>query len=437
VLSPWDGPVLEGHCCHQYFGGDLQGIIDKLDYLESLGTTVVYMNPIFLAGSAHGYDTYDYFEVAPNFGDSTVLRTLMDAAHARGIRLIWDFVPNHVGIGHWAFQDAVQNGEGSAYWDWFDFYVPADSIRVGNGNDYEAWWGFGSLPELQTGNPEVMDHLMSVAEGWTRFGLDGIRVDVPQEIENRYQFFTTFRQTAKAVDPQVYLVGEIWEQAPGWLLGDQFDALMNYAIGQGVVARFARGEIAGVTAARSMASLYAAYPEASTAMLFNLIASHDTDRVLTMMGGGELGDTPSDLALERQRLAAAFLFALPGMPVTFQGDECAFLGGSAGLHTARYPVQWDACDAAMNAYYTMLAGLKTTLAGLASPAIREYLAGTRLLAFFRGEPGPGEVLAVFNNGSAAATLELPAGSWTDAVTGGAESGSVSVDGRGWRYLVRD
>lgn len=435
TLSPWDGPVLDTHCCHQYFGGDLQGIIDRLDYLETLGTTVVYMNPIFLAGSAHGYDTYDYFRVAPNFGDSTVLRSLVDAAHARGIRLIWDFVPNHVGIGHWAFQDAVQNGEASAYWDWFEFYVPADSIQVGNGNHYESWWGIGSLPELQTVNLDVMDHLMAVARGWTEFGLDGIRVDVPQEIENRYQFFTTFRQTAKSVDPEVYLVGEIWEQAASWLQGDQFDALMNYAIGQGVVDQFARGNVAGVIAAREMAALYAAYPEASTAMQFNLVASHDTDRLLTAMGGGELGDSPSTTALSRQRLAAAFLFALPGMPVTFQGDECAFLGGSGGNHTARYPIQWDACDQAMHAHYEELAGLKRTLAGLASPVIRQYAASPRLLAFYRGEPGPGEVLAVFNNGGGT-VLELPAGSWTDAVTGGAVTGSVSVDALGWRYLVR-
>ncbi len=437
AVTAWDGPVLQTHCCHQYFGGDLQGIIDRLDHLEGLGASVVYLNPIFQAGSAHGYDTQDYRQVAPSFGDSAVLRSLVDAAHARGMRLIWDFVPNHVGIGHWAFQDAIQNGEASDYWDWFEFYVPVDSIQAGNGNHYEAWWGIGSLPELQTANPDVMAHLMAIAQGWTEFGFDGIRVDVPQEIDNRAQFFTTFRQTAKAVDPDVYLVGEIWEQAPGWLQGDQFDALMNYAIGQNVVARFARGEIAGVVAERGMASLYAAYAEATTAMQFNLIASHDTDRLLTMMGGGELGDSPSATALARQRLAAAALFALPGMPVTFQGDECAFLGGSAGLHTARYPMQWDACDAAMTAHYAELADLKTTLPALASPALRAYRATSTVLAFYRGEPGPGEVLAVFNNGSAPASLELPAGSWTDAVSGGAVTGSVSVDGLGWRYLVRD
>lgn len=437
TLSPWDGPVLDTHCCHQYFGGDLQGIIDRLDYLEAQGVDVLYLNPIFLAGSAHGYDTFDYLRVAPNFGDSAVLRSLVDMAHARGMRLIWDFVPNHVGIGHWAFQDALQNGEASEYWDWFEFYVPADSIQAGNGNHYEAWWGFGSLPELQTVNAEVMDHLMGVARGWTEFGLDGIRVDVPQDIENRSAFFTTFRQTVKGVDPTAYLVGEIWERDPSWLRGDQFDALMNYAIGEQVVERFARGDIPAVVAQREMAALYAAYPEAATAMLFNLVASHDTDRLLTKMGGGELGGSPSAEALARQRLAAAYLFAVPGMPVTFQGDECAFLGGRDGNHTARYPFQWDACDAGMADHYAALAALKHDVAALASPVIREYRADGPLLAFFRGEPGVGEVLAAFNNSGAPASLSLPDGIWTDAESGAAVSGSAEVTGYGWRFLERD
>lgn len=436
LTESWSGPVDPTHCCHQYFGGDLQGIIDRLDYLEGMGATAVYLNPIFLAGSAHGYDTFDYFEVAPNFGDSTVLRALVDQAHARGIRLIWDYVPNHVGIGHWAFQDAVQNGESSAYWDWFEFHVDADSIEVGNGNHYEAWWGFGSLPELQTQNAEVTDHLLSVVEHWTTFGLDGIRVDVPNEIENRSSFFPAFRQTAKGIDPETYLVGEIWERDPTWLRGDQFDALMNYAIGEQVVEQFARGDIPGHVADARMATLYAEYPEAATAMLFNLVASHDTDRLLTKLGGGELGETPSTESLTRQRLAAALLFAVPGMPVTWQGDECAFLGGRDGYHTARYPVQWSDCDAAMQAHYTELAGLKQSLPALGSSVIRSYEADNAVLSFYRGEPGPGEVLAVFNNQSAQASLTLPDGSWTDAVTGESVSGSATVDGLGWRYLVR-
>jgi cyclomaltodextrinase len=436
LTQQWNGPVTDQHCCHQYFGGDLQGVIDRLDYLQAQGVTFIYLNPIFSAGSAHGYDTFDYLTVEPSFGDEQVLRALVEQVHARGMRVMWDFVPNHVGVGHAAFQDAVHNGSASPYWPWFTFKVPAAQVQVGNGEHYAAWWGFGSLPELNTRNADVMAHLMGVVRHWTEFGFDGIRVDVPGEIDNRVEFFHAFRQTAKSVDPEVYLVGEIWERSPGWLQGDQFDALMNYAIGQDVVERFATGVMTSAAAAQAMGQLYAEYPEAATAMLFNVIATHDTGRLLSKLGGGALGDTPGAEALARQRLASAILFALPGVPVTFQGDECAFLGAGGGREENRYPVQWQACDAQMAAHYRQLAGLKRDVPALASPVIRVSGGGGGVLSFFRGEPGAGEVLAVFNGTPAARTVALPAGSWTDAVTGQVASGTAELGAYGWRYLRR-
>jgi cyclomaltodextrinase / maltogenic alpha-amylase / neopullulanase len=435
-LTPWDGPIGNSHCCHQYFGGDLQGIIDRLDHLEDLGVSFIYLNPIFTSGSAHGYDASDFLEVAPNFGDETVLRALLDAAGSRGMRLMWDFVPNHVGVGFWAFQDAVTKGTSSEYWSWFNFNVPPDQIVVGNGNHYDAWWGLGSLPRLETRNAEVFEHLMEVTRYWTGFGLHGIRVDVPEEIRNRAEFFAAFRSAAKSVDPEVYLVGEVWHRDPSWLQGDQFDALMNYAIGQGVVEQFARGQITGSAAAQEMARLYAEYPEASVAMQFNLISSHDTSRLLTSLGGGNLGSTPTPTALARQRLASAFLYALPGVPITFQGDECAFLGATAGGRDEhRYPMQWDRCDAGMVAHYARLGELRTGLAGIRSPVIRAHRGAGALLSFFRGEPGADEVLVVFNSGQSPQSFALPAGGWTDVISGEGLASSVLMEPLGWRYLV--
>jgi cyclomaltodextrinase / maltogenic alpha-amylase / neopullulanase len=437
-LTPWDGPVGNSHCCHQYFGGDLQGIIDRLDHLEELGVSFIYLNPIFTSGSAHGYDASDFLEVAPNFGDEAVLRALLDAAGSRGMRLMWDFVPNHVGVGFWAFQDAVTNGTSSEHWNWFNFSVPPDQIVVGNGNHYDAWWGLGSLPRLETRNAEVFEHLMEVTRYWTGFGLHGIRVDVPEEIRNRAEFFTAFRNAAKSVDPEVYLVGEVWHRDPSWLQGDQFDALMNYAIGQGVVEQFARGQITGSAAAQEMARLYAEYPEASVAMQFNLISSHDTSRLLTSLGGGNLGSTPTPTALARQRLASAFLYALPGVPITFQGDECAFLGATAGGRDEhRYPMQWDQCDADMVAHYARLGEVRAGLDAIRSPVFRAHTGAGPLLSFFRGEPGAGEVLVVLNSAQSLQTLALPAGGWTDAVGGETLTGTVAVEGLGWRYVVRE
>lgn len=439
VLSEtWGGEMADFHCCHQYFGGDIQGILDRMSHLEELGVTLLYLNPIFTSGSAHGYDTYDYMEVAPNFGDSVLLRQFLDAAHARGMRVMWDFVPNHVGVGFWAFQEAVEKGDTSQYWDWFNFKVPHSQVQVGNGNHYEAWWGFGTLPRLETRNPEVVEHLLEATRYWTEFGFDGIRVDVPMEIRNRSEFFPAFREAAKAVDAEVYLIGEVWERDPSWLRGDQFDGLMNYALGEGVVERFARGHMTAAAAAQEMAALYAAYPEAAAAMLFNLISSHDTARLLTKLGGGRLGGTPGAEALARQRLASAMLYALPGVPVTFQGDECAFLGSGDGPREEnRYPLQWQECDPAMVDHYRHLAGLRADLPAIASPVLRTHEATGSILSFYRGEPGAGEMLAVFNNGAEPATLPLPEAAWVDAATGETLGDGAAVEPMGWRYLRRN
>ena len=446
-----NGPILETdwyaaphsqrHCCHQYYGGDLAGIVEKLDHLVDLGVTAIYLNPIWHSGSAHGYDAFDYLRVAPEFGDSATLRTLVDAAHAAGIRLIWDFVPNHVGLGHWAFQDAVANGESSPYWNWFNFHPDGDGLQAGDGDDYDGWWGTGSLPELQTEVAPVFDHLMDVARGWTEFGLDGIRVDVPFDIDNRAAFFSSFRSVTKAVNPDVYLVGEVWQRDPSWLRGDEFDALMNYALGRDVIGLYVLGQMSGPSAWNAMVQLYASYPEAASGMLFNVIATHDTNRLLTFMGGGELGGTPNATALARQRLASALQYAIPGMPVTYYGDECAMLGSNDGeIHRSRRTMDWTrgaADEFGMVEHYRRLAEEKHSLEALQSPVIRAHRAEGSILSFYRGEPGPGEVLAVFNQAGAAVDFALPSGTWVDALIPGDQvTGSVGIPAYGWRYLVR-
>lgn len=437
-VPEWNGPVYQQHCCQQYFGGDLQGIVDKLGHLQALGVTLLYLNPIWLAGSAHGYDTWDYQQVDPAFGTEAVLRRLLDQAHARGMKVIWDFVPNHVGIGFGPFQDAVTKGTASSSWGWFTFKVPAAQVQPGNGSHYDGWWGLGSLPVLNTTRPDVMAHLMDAVRKWTRFGFDGIRVDVPNEIKNRQEFFRLFRQTAKGIDPNQYLVGEIWQREPEWLQGDMFDALMNYAVGQDVVEPFVLGRMSARGAVSAMALLYAEYPEASTGMQFNVISTHDTKRLLTKLGGGGLGGVAGADALARQRLASAMLYALPGVPVTFQGDECAFLGDTGGnaRDEHRYPMQWERCDAAMVAHYAALARLRREAPALGSPVWRAHVAEGSVLAFLRGEPGNGEVLAAFNAGTAAGAVALPAGSWRDVASGEVVTGSAPLAGRGWRYLQR-
>ncbi|MFN3346942.1 MAG: alpha-amylase family glycosyl hydrolase, partial [Candidatus Bipolaricaulaceae bacterium] len=223
LLSGWSDPIHPLHCCHQYFGGDLRGILERLDYLASLGVTVLYLNPIFDAGSAHGYDTRDYLRVSPKFGTEEDLKQLLEEARARGMRVIFDFVPNHTGLGFWAFKDVVEKGPESPYWDWY--FIWKWPFRPGDPTAYDSWWGLGNLPKLNTTNPEVQEHLYQVALHWLRFGFSGLRVDVPNELANAHEFFQELRARVKAEFPEAWLVGEIWHLEPVWVQGDQFDAL--------------------------------------------------------------------------------------------------------------------------------------------------------------------------------------------------------------------
>ncbi|WP_234555158.1 glycoside hydrolase family 13 protein [Thermus caliditerrae] len=426
-LSRWDEPPSPLHCCHQYYGGDLEGLRQKLPYLRDLGVGFLYLNPIFRSGSAHGYDTHDYRQVAPRLGDEALLRRLLDQAHALGLRVLFDFVPNHTGLGFFAFQDVVAKGRASRYWDWY--LVKRYPFTPGDASAYEAWWGVGSLPKLNTANPEVRAYLLEVAEAWVRFGFDGVRVDVPEDLFQAKAFFGELKARLRALNPEAYLVGEIWRRAPDWVGEGSFDSLMNYAIGRDVVLRYAQGLhpalFGGARALSLLAETYALYPEAASRMGFNLISSHDTSRLLSDLGGSQA----------KARLAWALLFALPGSPVVFQGEECGLSGEKDPLDLQRRPIPWEACDGEMRAFLRGLYRLKAEESALQRGSFATYLAEGGLMAFFRGE-GEGRLLLGFNNQPASTFLPLPQGTWRDLLTGALFRGQAEVPGVGALYLKR-
>lgn len=436
-LSKWSDPPGEMHCCHEYFGGDLAGFIQKLPYLEALGTTFVYFNPLFDSGSAHGYDTNDYLKVSPKFGDKALLKKALVEAHKNGIKVVFDFVPNHTGLGFWAFQDVVKNGKNSKYWNWY--FIKQYPFTPGDVKGYEGWAGVASLPKLNTGNPEVRQYLINAAVGWIKFGFDGLRVDVANEIIDGHNFFKDLRKAVRNAKPDAYMVAEIWQRDPSWLQGDEFDSLMNYAIGRDVLLGYAKGLSSGQRTLSGLSTVYSAYSEAVAAQGFNLIGSHDTARVLTDLGGGNFGDKPSAEGIARLKLASALLYALPGVPVYFQGEECGFTGEKGAYpinELYRYPVQWDKCNPDTLRHYQSLGKLRKAIAALTSPVFRVYRGDGGILAFFRGESGSSEALAVFNSGKDAAKLTLPQGKWRDAVDGKTYQGDLPMGAISWRYLAR-
>ena len=417
ILSAWNDPPGPSHCCHQYFGGDIAGIIKKLDYLQSIGMTAIYLNPIFDSGSAHGYDTHDYLKISPKFGTKESFRMLLDLAHAKNIKVILDFVPNHTGLGFWAFQDIIKNGQESPYWNWYT--INKWPFKAGETDAYLYWASAPSLPKLNMLNPETKAYMLDLAKYWIDFGIDGWRVDVPNELSDAHHFFKDMRKIVKDSKPDAYLIGEIWQTAPEWLQGDEFDSLMNYSLGKDLILRYARDGANGFSNAKrtlaNMSKYYASYGENVVGMGFNLMSSHDTARALSELGGGNWGQTPNQESIERLKLAFSLLYTLPGAPVTFQGDECGILGQKKALGTQdlhRYPIQWENCNPDLQAHYKKLADLRANYPALSTAVLRAFDSGNNVLGYYRGEPEQrGELLILANGTNEELSVVVPKGNW--------------------------
>lgn len=340
-LEPWgDPPTPLG-----FKGGDLLGIAERLDYLTDLGVTAIYLNPIFQSAANHRYHTYDYYQVDPLLGGNRAFSELLQACHARGIRVILDGVLNHVGRGFFAFHHILENGPLSPYCDWFHIqgyplhaYDSSSRRRL----NYTSWWGLPELPKFNTATPAVRDYLLAVAEHWVREGIDGWRLDVPTEIDDG-RFWRALRRRVKAVNPEAYLVGEIWDEAREWLRWDRFDALMNYPFSRSCLGLFggpcldtsARpgGYRLRTLSARAFAdrihTMLAWYPWNVTLAQLNLLGSHDTPRTLTLLGDVK----------DRLKLAMFFMMTSPGAPCIYYGDEIGLAGGPDPACRAAMP--WD------------------------------------------------------------------------------------------------
>jgi cyclomaltodextrinase len=373
VMEPWDtAPNPYG-----FKGGDLLGIVEHLPYLEDLGITAIYLTPIFQSASNHRYHTYDYFKVDPLLGGDEALRELLDAAHGRGMRVVLDGVFNHTGRGFWPFHHVLETGSASPYRSWFHFedwalspgYGPGAYPAPGtppNAFGYTAWWGLPSLPKLNTAEPAVREYLMTVAEYWLRFGIDGWRLDVPEEIDDE-PFWQEFRRRCRAVRPDAYLVGEIWRVAPEWLHGDRFDALMDYPLTEAILG-YAGGSRLDMTVVRShheysttivpldgpgfaerLEDLLDAYDEEVVAAQLNVLGSHDSPRVRTVLGDDLTG----------VRLATLIQMTLPGAPCIYYGDEIGIPGGHDPDCRRAFPWDEDRWDRGLRSFVRGLLHLRT------------------------------------------------------------------------------
>lgn len=311
-IAPWgqEEPGL-----WNFFGGDFQGIIDSLDYLSDLGINGIYLTPIFHAKSNHKYDTINYLEVDPQFGDTEMLKRLVKECHERGIRVMLDAVFNHCGYQFPPFQDVLKNKDNSRYKDWF--HIHKFPLKENDTLNYETFGFYETMPKFNTTNPEVKDYLLHVAQYWIKeCDIDGWRLDVANEID--HDFWRSFRSVVKDLKPDLFILGEIWHDSLPWLRGDQFDSVMNYPLLTKALQFFAYDMISSQQFMEEMTTTIQSYPDTVNKVLFNIIGSHDTPRIMH----------ECSYRKERVKLLFTFLLTYPGTPCIYYGDEIGLGGGS-------------------------------------------------------------------------------------------------------------
>jgi cyclomaltodextrinase len=400
-LQPWEKTYQRDfYWCAglRRYGGDLQGVLDRLDYLQNLGITAIYFNPLFESPSLHKYDATMYYHIDNNFGPNpekdraiwakenpadpstwqwttadSLFLNLIQKCHQRGIKVIIDGVFNHVGVTFWAFQDVIENQQSSPYKDWFNIKCWDDPSTPENEFDYEGWNGVKDLPELKEDQNGLVagprKHIHAIVQLWgdpnhdgdPSDGIDGWRLDVAEKVN--IAFWKDFRQWVKAINPEAYITGEIWWEdwqqnkmmnAKPWLQGDVFDAVMNYRLAQ-AIKKFAidqKEQISAKAFGDSLQQIFGDYGRKHSLVCQNLMDSHDVDRLASQIVNPDRWydhwaspkDNPDyDVRKPNEAELAKLRFVtiqmtLPGAPMIYYGDEAGMWGGDDP--DCRKPMVW-------------------------------------------------------------------------------------------------
>ena len=361
---------------NDFFGGNLKGITDKLPYIKQLGVGVIYLNPIFMAYSNHRYDTADYKKIDPMLGTEEDFKKLCDEAHKLDIKIVLDGVFSHTGSNsiyfdkNGTFGGGAASDENSPYRDWYSFEHYPDK--------YTSWWGVETLPCVNELCPSYMDYIIrdedSVLAHWLKMGADGFRLDVVDEIPD--EFLTELKSRLKEIKPDGILIGEVWEDASNkisygkrrkYLLGTELDSVMNYPFRNAVIG-FVLGNISGSELAEEVMKIAENYPAPMLECAMNILSTHDTVRILTLLGDDgtlltkdekaeyKLSGEKLKRAVNLEKIAAVLQFTLPGMPCIYYGDEIGMEGYEDPLNRRFF--DWEKEDIGLKEFYIRLAALK-------------------------------------------------------------------------------
>lgn len=432
ALPDWNTPVSYQRAENgsierwDFYGGTLEGIQEKLDYIAALGATVIYLNPIFDAASNHRYDTGDYLHIDPLLGDEEVFAQLCSEAQKRGISIILDGVFNHTGrdsryfnaFGNYPELGAAQSEE-SPYRGWYHFHEDGS---------YDSWWGVGDLPDVNQDNPEYRQLICGqdgVIRKWLRLGARGWRLDVADELSD--DFIADIKAAALAEKADAVVIGEVWEDASNkeaygklrhYFWGNELDGTMNYPFRKATLS-FIRGELGAPQLAASLESLYENYPHENFACTLNILGSHDCMRVLTALGGAPAADELDEatrasyrlsadrrsLAVSRLWVAALLQMTMPGVPSVYYGDEAGLEGYADPYCRAPYP--WDHVDKDCQAIYRNAIALRKSLSVLVDGDFEPFALDEDVFGFWRRSKDEQVCVLINRSLSKAKTIQLP------------------------------
>lgn len=387
-----------------FMGGDLRGIIQKLDYIMSLGITCLYLTPIFKSPSNHKYDTVDYFDIDPSFGTKDDLKDLVDGVHERGMRILLDGVFNHCGYYWPPFQDVVRYGEKSEYAAWF--FPHSYPVNERNEN-YDCVGHYKWMPKINLADRQAREYFISVGKYWIEnFNIDGWRLDVADEAPT--QFWTFFADAIKKSKPDVLLLGETWGDAGRLLSADRLDSAMNYVFRDTALDWLAKGKIKPSEADSRLNRMLSLYPYETALRLYNPLDSHDTARFRWMCADKRMHE-----------LAVVLQMTVPGCPAVFYGDEVGLEGDNDP--GCRLAMEWDVekQDGALLALYKKLISLRTSSPSLMRGNFRTLITDDdkNLYAFSRSLDGETSIV-IINAGKDAAEIKIFAGGeWKSHIGG--------------------
>ena len=396
-----DGTVLN----NDFYGGNFKGITEKMDYIASLGTTVLYLNPISKSFSSHRYDTGDYKVPDPMLGTLEDFREMVDAAHEHGIKVILDGVYSHTGSNSPYFNREGQfdsvgafNSKESPYYSWFTFYSWPHA--------YNSWWSFDTLPTVNKMDPAFVEYIItgedSVIAFWLRQGIDGFRLDVADELPDA--FIKLLYDRVKEINPDAYVLGEVWEDASNktaydrrrtYFTNAELDSVMNYPFRTAII-NFVRGFDSGKGLKDTVMSIVENYPREVVHCNMNLLGTHDTPRILTALvddfdGSREekakrrLSRNSFDVAYDRLLMASFLQYTLPGSPSLYYGDEACMEGYRDPFNRRPYP--WDREDPEFMAHFRRLGQLRKEFEALRLGDIHFFEAGDKHIGFTRSYNG--------------------------------------------------